>query len=102
MSFILQSSCYLCRYLVFEGKAADSVTSVELYQVKTVGVARDPDAGTKLRFEYVAEFEPQTCALCNLSFSIVNLLPSRLVFFVHIQVYFVLQFGRPLCERFLS
>jgi len=56
------------------------VTSVELYQVKTVGVARDPDAGTKLHFEYVAEFESQTCALGNLSFSIVDLLPSRLVF----------------------
>ncbi|GFG36708.1 hypothetical protein Cfor_09426 [Coptotermes formosanus] len=46
MSFILQSSCCLCRYLVFEGKAANSVTSVELHQVKTLGVARDPDAGT--------------------------------------------------------
>lgn len=80
MSFILQSSCYLCRYLVFEGKAADSVTSVELYQVKTVGVARDPDAGTKLCFDYVVEFEPQTCALGNSSFSIIDSLPSRLVF----------------------
>lgn len=48
--------------------------------MKTVGVARDPDAGTKLHFEYVAEFESQTCALGNLSFSIVDLLPSRLVF----------------------
>lgn len=80
MSFILQSYCCLCRYLVFEGKAADSVTSVELYQVKTVGVARDPDAGTKLCFEYVVEFEPQTCALCNLSFPIIYSLPSSLVF----------------------
>jgi len=80
MSFILASSFYLCRYLVFEGKAADSVTSVELYQVKTVGVARDADAGTKLCFEYVVEFEPETCALCNLSFSIIVSLPSRLVF----------------------
>lgn len=53
MSFIFESFCYLCRYLVFEGKEADSVTSVELHQVKTVGVARDPDAGTKLCLEYV-------------------------------------------------
>jgi len=75
MSLIFQSSCYLCRYLVFEGKAADTVTSVELHQVKTVGVARDPDAGTKLYFEYIVEFEPQTCALCKLSFSIIDSLP---------------------------
>ena len=56
------------------------MTSVELHQVKTVGVARDPDAGTRLCFEYVVEFESQTCALCNLSFSIIDSLPSRLVF----------------------
>lgn len=56
------------------------MNSVELHQVKTVGVARDPDAGTKLFFEYVVEFEPQTCALCNLSLSIIDSLPSRLVF----------------------
>ncbi|XP_021941122.1 zinc finger FYVE domain-containing protein 21-like isoform X3 [Zootermopsis nevadensis] len=31
------------RYLVFEGRTADSVSSVELHQVKTLGVARDPD-----------------------------------------------------------
>jgi hypothetical protein len=62
MSFILQSSCCLCRYLVFEGKAANSVTSVELHQVKTLGVARDPDAGTKLYFEYIVDVEPWTCA----------------------------------------
>ncbi|XP_069691119.1 zinc finger FYVE domain-containing protein 21-like isoform X2 [Periplaneta americana] len=34
------------RYLVFEGRLADSVSPVELYQVKTLGVARDPDSGT--------------------------------------------------------
>jgi hypothetical protein len=56
------------------------VTSVDLHQVKTLGVARDSDAGTKLCFEYVVEFEPQTSALCNLSFSIIDSLPSGLVF----------------------
>ncbi|XP_023705103.1 zinc finger FYVE domain-containing protein 21 isoform X1 [Cryptotermes secundus] len=34
------------RYLVFEGRTADSMNTVELRQLKTIGVARDPDAGT--------------------------------------------------------
>ncbi|PSN49179.1 hypothetical protein C0J52_10903 [Blattella germanica] len=34
------------RFLIFEGRLAESVSPVELHQVKTLGVARDPDAGT--------------------------------------------------------
>lgn len=77
------------RYLIFEGKAADSVTSVELHQVKTLGVARDPDAGTELYFEYIVDFKPQICALSNLSVSIIGSFSLKASFHIHMQVYLV-------------
>jgi hypothetical protein len=43
---------------VFEGKVADCVSSVELHQVKTLGVAQDPDAGKKPSSGYVVDFKP--------------------------------------------
>jgi hypothetical protein len=44
---------------VFEGKTVDSMSSVELHQVKTLGVARDPDTGIKLCSGYIVDFKPK-------------------------------------------
>ena len=43
--FLLPACWFGCRFLVFEGKLAESVSPVELHQVKTLGVAKDPDTG---------------------------------------------------------
>jgi hypothetical protein len=44
---------------VFEGRAAESVSSVELHQVKTLGVARDPDAGMELPLNTLKSLSPK-------------------------------------------
>jgi hypothetical protein len=62
---------------------------VELHQVKTLGVARDPDAGTELYFEYIVDFKPQICALSNLSVSIIGSFSLKASFHIHMQVYLV-------------
>jgi hypothetical protein len=48
------------------------MSSVELHQVKTLGVARDPDAGTKLCSGYIVDFKLKTYDLSNYQFSVTD------------------------------
>jgi hypothetical protein len=57
---------------VFEGSAADFMSSVELHQVKTLGVARDPDTGTKLFLNTLQSLIPKHMTFLIVSFTLIH------------------------------
>lgn len=57
---------------MFEGRASDSISSVELHQVKTLGVSRDPDAGMKLLLNTLQSLRPKHMTFLVVSFALIH------------------------------